>query len=84
MMVLARRTLEALRALTAAVQVLWALVFFAAAAWLVWAWEFGWLADVIGAAIAWVGINILRAGCEELLQNRAQQPQPQSRQRGRH
>lgn len=59
-----------MRALTAAVQVFWALVLFEAAAWLVCWGDFDWFVDMIGAAIAWVGLNVLRGGCEEFVLNR--------------
>lgn len=43
---------------------------FEAAAWLVCWGDLDWFVDMIGAAIAWVGVNVLRGGCEEFLLNR--------------
>jgi threonine/homoserine/homoserine lactone efflux protein len=75
MMTIVKRALAAARGLAASLYFLWAFVFFSIAVWVIWSvGHFGWLADIIGAVIAWYGVSFVRQGCEELLLNRPEQP----------
>jgi hypothetical protein len=78
----AQRIVAVVRILTGAVYFLWSLVLLTLAAWLIWPiGDFWWLSDVIGAAIAWWGINCMRSGCDQLLLNRSERPPVETQQK---
>jgi len=69
----ASQTLAFIRTLAAIAYFLGALVLFLLALWLVvLIVHFEWVVDIIGALIAWTGLQMVRQGCEELRQNEAQ------------
>lgn len=75
-----QQTLAGIRWVSAIGYFVAALALFALALWLAgpvgnWWWPF----DIVAGLIAWVGINLVRHGCEELSQNEAQR----AAQRGR-
>jgi hypothetical protein len=70
MMTIVKKALAATRGIAASLCFLWAFVCFSIAVWVIWSiGHFGWLADIIGAVIAWYGVSLVRQGCEELLLN---------------
>jgi hypothetical protein len=74
-MVVASKALTAIRILTASFHFFWSFVFFSLAVWMIWSvGNFGWLADIIGTVVAWIGISFARKGCEELMLNRPEKP----------